>query len=167
MGRNLDSNQHWIAPLTSYNPNSGEYELGKIVSVRTVRVFEDQFPLRCTHTSSTNLEKFEGFVDRFDPLYQHSDDAESPDQEFYIQSIIGTKHRGRAKRCALEWASGETSLEPESSLREDVPSMLDEYIEKVRAAEAACVVQSGGRSDVERMVSELMRKYKQEGSVEE
>ena len=157
MGRSLYSTQHWIAPLTSYNPSSGEYELGKIVSVRTVRVFEDQLPLRCTHTSSTNLEKFEGFVD------QHSDDAELPDQEFYIQSIIGTKHRGRAKRYVVEWAS----LEPESSLREDVPSMLDEFIAKVRAAEAACVVQSGGRSDVERMVSELMRKYKQEGSVED
>ena len=130
-------------------------------------MFEDQFPLRCVHTASTNLEKFEGFVDRFDPLYQHSDDTELPDQEYCIESIIGTKHRGRAKRYVVEWASGETSLEPESTLREDVPVMLDQYIEKVRAAEAACVVQLDGRTDIERMVSELMRRYKQEGSVED
>ena len=39
VGRNLTSNEHWIVPLSGYNPHSGEYDLGKIVSVRTMRVF--------------------------------------------------------------------------------------------------------------------------------
>ena len=41
VGRHLTSNEHLIVPLSGYNPHSGEYNLGKIVSVRTVRVFED------------------------------------------------------------------------------------------------------------------------------
>ena len=132
-------------------------------------MFENRFPLRCAHTAtcSTNLKKFEGFVDRVDPLYQHSYDTELPDQEYCVESIIGPKHKGRAKRYVVEWTSGGTSLEPESALREDVLVMLDEHIEKVRAEEAACVVQSDGRTDIERMISELMRRYKPEASVED
>ena len=50
VGRDLRSNQHLVVPLAGYTPSSGECELASLISVRTVRVFEDQFPLRCRHT---------------------------------------------------------------------------------------------------------------------
>ena len=61
------------SPYRWYDPHSGQYTLKKIISCQSVRVFDDQFPLRCIHTSGTDFEKFEGFVDRFDPMHQHAE----------------------------------------------------------------------------------------------
>ena len=72
VGRNLDSNQHLVIPLDAYDSIADEYVLGKLLSVSTVRVFDDQFPLRCIPTGDSDLVKFNDFVDRFDPLYQHA-----------------------------------------------------------------------------------------------
>ena len=61
-----------------------------------MRVFEDQFPLRCVHTSSTDLEKFEGFVDKFDPWHQHEDSSGAVGDEV---TRLSTYHRHQAQRA--------------------------------------------------------------------
>jgi len=110
VGYNMDSNQHLVVPLEAWDPIEQEYLLGNLRSVGTVRVFEDQFPLRCIPLGkgSPDLMEFNNFVDRIDPLYQHAPvkgDSlikplleESAESEYEIKSIIGTKHRGKAKR---------------------------------------------------------------------
>ena len=47
MGRNLESNGHMVVPLEGWDPVEKVHMLGKPVTVNTVRVFDDQFPLRC------------------------------------------------------------------------------------------------------------------------
>ena len=168
VGRDLRSNGHWIVPLQAYDPHSMEYTLGKLVSVQTVRVFEDQFPLRCAHTSSTDLVKFEGFIERFDPLYQHVDDSTAAHEhtEYRVKQIIGSRHRGRGKRYVVMWDDGldTVTVEPGKNLHSDLTT---EYEKMVAAAESACAVISEQTTEVERMIEELMRKQKITGSVEE
>ena len=90
VGRNLDSNQHLVIPLDAYDSIADEYVLGKLLSVSTVRVFDDQFPLRCIPTGDSDLVKFNDFVDRFDPLYQHAPIEGDGDLEgeYQVKSII-------------------------------------------------------------------------------
>lgn len=171
VGRDLNSNQHRVVPLTGYTPSTGEYELGKCISVRTVKVFNDQFPLRCIHTNQTDLMKFEGFVDRFDPNYQHIEpnnntNIDNNDDEYEVENIIGYRKDGNEYKYIIEWKSGEVTVEPESYL-EGCKELLDEYKNKIESIESACVINDTNRSDLEKMILELQQKSGVPGEVEE
>jgi hypothetical protein len=129
-----------------------------------VRVFDDQFPLRCVHTSSTDLEKFEGFVDKFDPWHQHEDSSCAVGDEYRIKNIIGTKHGGRARRYIVEWddSVGTLSVLPESELH---PDLVSEYNKKLECAKSAMAALPDDASDVGRMTLQLMQKHKVEGEL--
>ena len=164
VGRNIDSNQHLVIPLEAYDSIADEYVLGKVLSVSTVRVFDDQFPLRCIPTGDSDLVKFNDFVDRFDPLYQHAPIEGDGDLEgeYQVKSIIGTRHRGRAKRYITEWEGGAVTIEPESSFDS---RLVTEYEDKLRSIEEAHAVAVAHLSEMERMVAELMSKQKVQGEL--
>ena len=123
----------------NYDSIADEYVLGKLLSVSTVRVFDDQFPLRCIPTGDADLVKFNDFVDRFDPLYQHAPIEGDGDLEgeYQVKSIIGTRCRGsRTKRYITEWEGGAAIIEPESS-----------FDSKLRSIEEACTCSSCSTSE--------------------
>ena len=139
VGRDLQSNGHWVVKLDGYKPSTGQYTLKRPLSCQSVRVFDDQFPLRCIHTHSTDLERFEGFVDRFDPMHQHAEgeSVDPEDVEYRVKQIIGTRHRGRAKRYIVMWDDGleSVTIEPVAELH---PELVAEYEGKLAEAECAC-----------------------------
>ena len=98
LGRHLDTNQH-IGVYIEWNPDTKEYELGPIDYVRTVNVFDNEFPLRMEPRGDPDLIEFEGFVDKYGPptVMTHDEaekdaSSESKDEEEYpIKAIIGSK----------------------------------------------------------------------------
>lgn len=167
LGYNTESNQHIVCPLEGWDGLEQRYMLGKPTFSRTVRAFDDQFPLRCIPTADADLKKFNDFVDAFDPQHQHApvpgDGADRRENEYEVKAIIGTRHRGRAKRYIVEWEGGGVTVEPKDNLSSE---LVDEYETKVKAA-AAAIVGEGEMNDMERMVAELMLKQKASGTVEE
>ena len=118
----------------------------------------------CIYTSSTDLAKFEGFVDKFDPWHQHEDNSGAVGDGFKSKQIIGTRHRGRSRRYVVEWDAhlNNVTVEPESILH---PDLVLEYNDKLKSAESALAVLVENMSDAERMTRELMQKHKVEGEL--
>jgi hypothetical protein len=173
-GYNKDSNQHYVVPLEAWDPVEQNYQLGKLVSVGTVKVYEDQFPLRCIPLGkdTPDIKAFNDFVDRFDPKYQHKAVKgdkpievivnEAQETEYKVKGIIGTKHRGRSKNYIVEWEGGAVTIEPSSGLH---PELTEEYELKLAAIEYAHAALVADLNDIQKMVTELIPKQNVKGDV--
>ena len=107
---------------------------------RTVKVFDDEFPLRMIPKGDPDLIEFQGFVDKLGPAVtmthdeavEHTKKGSNPkEDEWSIKAIIGTKTKKKRKHYIILWDSDEVTLEPKDMLEEDVPDMLKEYEERV------------------------------------
>ena len=173
LGRHLDTNQHVVVYI-EWNPDTKEYDLGPIDYVRTVNVFDNEFPLRMEPRGDPDLVKFEGFVDKYGPpMSMTHDEAErdassegKSDEEYPIKAIIGTKVKGKKKHYVVLWDDEleSVTLEPESEIHNE---LKEEYEERISTAMQVCDAMIVELQDKERMVSELIRKQKQKGTVEE
>ncbi len=176
VGRNLNSNQHMVVPIT-WDPTEQLWMLDKVQSVSTVRVFDDLLPLRTVPLGRVvDWDSFNNFVDRCDPAYQTEVDTPldkliegSAETEYEIKAIIGRANRGRAKRYVVEWSEscgGGVTIEPADGLHAD---LIREYELKVEAAHKALTTVhaelASGNDDMEKMIEELIVKYWVGGSV--
>ena len=182
VGRNLESNGHMVVPLEGWDPVEKVHMLGKPVTVNTMRVFDDQFPLRCVPLGRNHsLVDFQNWVDRLDPRHQHAPNkGDSPlthdklrsqiaEQEYLTKAIIGKAHRGRGKRYYVEWDEsdgGTVTLEPAANLHPDLIREYELRISEADKALAVSVMDSNSKvSDIEKMVAELLVKQNQIGQV--
>ena len=107
---------------------------------RTVKAFDDEFPLRMIPKGDPDLIEFQGFVDKLGPAVtmthdeavEHTKQGSNPkEDEWSIKAIIGTKTKKKRKHYIILWDSDEVTLEPKDMLEEDVPDMLKEYEDRV------------------------------------
>ena len=173
VGRQLDTNQH-IVVYIEWNPDTREYDIGPIDYVRTVNVFDNDFPLRVEPRGDHGIVKFEGFIDKYGPpMMMTHDEAEhgasgegQGDEEYDIKAIIGTKMKGKKRHYVVLWDDGleSVTLEPEEEIHHE---LKEEYEERIRTAMQTCEAMIVELQDKERMVSELIRNQKQTGTVED
>ena len=130
--------------------------------------------MRMEPRGDPDLIKFEGFVDKYGPPMMMTHDeaekdasSESKDEEEYpIKAIIGSKMKGKKKHYVVLWDDGleSVTLEPEKEIHNE---LREEYEERISTAMQTCEAMIVELQDKERMVSELIKKQKQTGTVED